>query len=226
MKDNGSSVRAVLFDLDDTLLDRTATMATYLEGQRQRLGAPDDRIPAADYLRCFVQLDELGIAGRHEVFAPLGAHHPLPASIDELAEDFRHHAWSRCRPFPDAMNVLRELRRRGYRLGVITNGPDEVQSRKITALGLSELVDTILISGREGVHKPDPAIFHRAASRLGVESGRCLFVGDNPRSDVAGADAAGMKSVWHRGFFDWPAAMTIMPTFGIEGLGELLAIVP
>jgi putative hydrolase of the HAD superfamily len=218
------SVAAILFDLDDTLLDRDATVAHYLEGQRARLGAPDAEIAGEEYRRCFVRLDEMSIDDRHAIFARLAARHRLPASIDELAEDFRRHAWSRCHPFPDAIEALRELRARSYRLGVITNGPEEIQRRKIEALGLPALVDAILISGREGLRKPDPGIFHRAATRLGVESGRCLFVGDNPETDVAGAHAAGMSSAWRRGYFAWPDDLSVRPTYSIDGIGELLAI--
>ena len=221
MENRARDVEAVIFDLDDTLLDRASTVAAYLEGQRRRLGAIDPALPEADYLRCFIQLDELSIDDRHAIFASL---HPLPAPVDDLAEDFREHAWSNSLPFPDAMESLVMLRACGYRLGVITNGPDEIQSRKIVSLGLPSLVDTILVSGREGARKPDPAIFHLAASRLGVSVSRCLFVGDNPEADVAGAHAAGMSSAWRRGFFTWPEGVVDPPMYVIDGLAELVGV--
>src|SRR4029450_665152 len=71
-----------------------------------------------------------------------------------------------------------------------------VQEAKISRLGVSGLMDVVLISEREGVRKPDAEIFHRALGRLGVSPSDAWFVGDNPEDDVAGAAAAGLRSFW------------------------------
>jgi len=84
----------------------------------------------------------------------------------------------------------------GVLLGIVTNGWTAVQEAKIGQLGLSALIDVVLISEREGVRKPHPEIFHRALARLGVEASEAWFVGDNPDDDVAGAVEAGLRAFW------------------------------
>jgi putative hydrolase of the HAD superfamily len=73
-----------------------------------------------------------------------------------------------------------------------------MQSRKLECLALSPMFDTVLISEAEGIHKPDPQIFHRALERLNANPGQGVFVGDHPEVDVAGAKAAGMRAIWRR----------------------------
>jgi putative hydrolase of the HAD superfamily len=77
--------------------------------------------------------------------------------------------------------TLSDLRDRSLRLGIVTNGETAFQRRHIEALGLDRLVDAVLISQSEGLRKPDPVLFGRAAAKLGVTAADCVFVGDNPR---------------------------------------------
>jgi putative hydrolase of the HAD superfamily len=93
-------------------------------------------------------------------------------------------------------DTLTALRERGLRLGIVTNGETEFQLKNIHALGLPELVDTILISEQERIKKPEPDIFLRAAERLGTTPSRCLFVGDHPVNDIDGAKRVGMRTAW------------------------------
>ncbi len=96
-------------------------------------------------------------------------------------------AWSVA---PDARGSLVTLRERGVRVALISNWDDRLRGT-LERLGLADAFDALVISGEEGVEKPDPEIFRRAAERLGVPAERSLMVGDDPESDVAGARAAG-----------------------------------
>jgi len=98
--------------------------------------------------------------------------------------------------YDDTVAVLTTLRRQGYQLGIITNGAAQTQNRKLDKTGVRCLVDIALVSGDEGVQKPDAALFHRAAARLGVPPACCVYVGDHPLNDVQGALNAGMQAVW------------------------------
>ena len=80
-------------------------------------------------------------------------------------------------------------------LGVVTNGPPAQQARKVEALGLDRLVDTVIYAEATGAPKPASTPFLTAARRLGVVPGRVVVVGDDPVADVAGARAAGMSAV-------------------------------
>ena len=116
------------------------------------------------------------------------------------------------------MGTLAELRRRGKRLGIVTNGAAAVQNAAIDALGIRDAIDVILISETEGIRKPQADIFHRAAARAGVAPGECCFVGDHPTVDIAGAEAAGLRGIWKRTSY-WAPAVPV-PT--IDSLPELL----
>lgn len=92
----------------------------------------------------------------------------------------------------DAPSVLRELGRRGYRLGIISN---TVSSREtpecLKEYGLADCFSTVLLSCVFGRRKPDPAIFQEAARQAGVEPKECAYVGNRPSRDVAGPRWAG-----------------------------------
>lgn len=138
---------------------------TYDEFRRRRL---------ADALEPWRELDDAlftEYAGVHD------------AAIDTLAA------------FPDALATIRSLRARGIRVGVLTNGPSDLQRRKLRASGLLDEFDAVAISGELGAHKPDPRAFELALELLGTEAGETAMVGDDLENDVAGALAAGFAAV-------------------------------
>ncbi len=95
---------------------------------------------------------------------------------------------------PGVPPLLKFLRRRGQRIGVISNlaSPHAAAFR---ALGLAELVDACAFSCEEGVAKPDPELYARLLSRLGVEPARALSVGDSLANDVEAPAALGLRTV-------------------------------
>jgi putative hydrolase of the HAD superfamily len=102
--------------------------------------------------------------------------------------------------FPDVLGTLEELRRRGYRIGVITNrgygGPkftDEVRQ-----LGLEPHFEMMAVSCDVGYLKPHPRIYQYALERMSVEAAECAMVGDNWRADVEGAKTLGLTAIWRR----------------------------
>ncbi len=97
-------------------------------------------------------------------------------------------------PYQDALETLRALSARGMRIGLISNFEAWLQDL-LDGLGLSGYFEIMVISGNEGVEKPNLEIYDRALKRAGVESGRALHVGDSPVSDFKGAMEAGMKAV-------------------------------
>ncbi len=96
--------------------------------------------------------------------------------------------------FPDALPALRELAAGGYTLGIVSNF-EEWLTVLLERLGILELMSVVVVSGREGIEKPDAEIFRRALDRLGATAERAVYVGDNPRIDVVPALAMGMGAV-------------------------------
>ena len=211
-----------MFDLDGTLIDRQASLEPFLIGlyRRYKLG----HIPYETYRDRFIELDKGGYADKHEVFQTLSTEFGVPVNAGELVTDYRRNAWKNCRVFPRTMETLAQLRKRGYKLGVVTNGTVESQQSKLRESGLDALVDAIPISEREQLKKPDPRIFARAADRLDVSVADCVFVGDNPEADIRGAHSVGMKTIWLIGDLPWPDDVDIVPSHTINSLPELLSI--
>jgi REG-2-like HAD superfamily hydrolase len=96
--------------------------------------------------------------------------------------------------FPDAMPALRELAAAGYTLGIVSNF-EEWLTTLLERLDVLPLMKVVVVSGREGVEKPDPEIFRRALDRLGSGADRAVYIGDNPRVDCEPAVALGMGAV-------------------------------
>ena len=94
----------------------------------------------------------------------------------------------------DARACLEVLRARGVRTALISNWDDRLRGT-LEGLGLVSAFDALLISGEEGVEKPDPEIFIRAANRLGIGAERSLMVGDDPESDAVGARSVGASVI-------------------------------
>ena len=125
--------------------------------------------------------------------------------------------------FPDVDEALRALRPR-FTLGIITNGPADIQRTKIERLELSKRVDHMLISGELGIAKPDPQIFRQALGLAKVEAHEFLFVGDSPETDILGAKAAGVWAAWiNRKGLEPPEDLPA--DFTIDSLSELTDLV-
>lgn len=117
------------------------------------------------------------------------------ALLDAMVTRFQE-ARRRYPLFPEIGPLLEELKRRGYKLGIVTNGVPDLQREKLAGCGVADRFDAIVVSGEIDCGKPDPGIFRHICGELGVQPADCVMVGDNPGRDVAGAIAAGMRSVW------------------------------
>jgi putative hydrolase of the HAD superfamily len=132
---------------------------------------------------------------------------------------------------PGAGELVRELKRRGYRLALVADGRPGTYSNVLTQHGLYQLFDVHVISEHLGVEKPDPRMFTEALDRLGIakEDYRwAMMVGNNLERDVKGANALGLISVW----LDWaprrsktPADETEVPRHTIKRPLELLNVI-
>lgn len=94
-----------------------------------------------------------------------------------------------------AEHVVLTLKKQ-YKVGLITNGPSELQWGKINHLGIKEWFDGIIVSDDIGIRKPDPEIYHRLLKELDVSADAAAYVGDTLQYDMLGAHNAGLTSVW------------------------------
>jgi putative hydrolase of the HAD superfamily len=221
---NVATVRALLFDLDGTLFDRDASVRGLVINQHHRFGAALSHVAAETYVERVVALDAHGHGDKTVAYQQVVTDFALPVSLAAaLTADFWATYQSFCRGFPQVLPVLAELHQRGLKLAVVTNGSVEIQEPVIQRLGIAGLLDTVVISEREGVRKPDREIFHRALRSLGVGADEAWYVGDHPAVDIEGASAAGLTAVWRRTAY-WPAPHPRYRT--IESLDDLLGLIP
>ena len=216
-------LRAVLFDLDGTILDRTSSLRVYLHQQARRLPEVFETVPFGEYVDTFLELDGNGYVERTELFRKLeGVFAMSPGLGDALLADYQTHFPDVCVPFPRAHQTLSLLREQGLGMALVTNGPVASQQPKIDGLGIASYFHTILISEAEGVRKPDREIFRRATDTLGVSAEEAVMVGDNPETDIGGAKSFGMKAIWKRDeSWEPPAVVDAV----INELGELPQVI-
>jgi putative hydrolase of the HAD superfamily len=185
--------RAVLFDLDETLYaERRFALSGYSAVARSI--ASDAGVRPDWIFRELVRAFRRG--ERVTAFQQLCASLRWPEDrVRSLVEIYRHHEPNLRLP-AISVRALMVLRHR-WRLAIVTNGPASIQAAKVRRLEVSGLVDTVIYATQcgSGQGKPAPEPFVDAARLLGVVPSRCVFVGDDPVCDVAGARRVGMKTV-------------------------------
>jgi len=200
-------VRAILFDLDDTLFDHQycsrAGLAALREGFPALAAEPFD----AFELRYRILLEEVHLRVLSGALTPAAArlerfHRFLSAVFTSTSEDaaragLLYQAAFRAarRPIAGAVELLGHLKPHAS-IGVVTNNVRHEQVEKLRFCGLDGLVDVLVTSEDVGVAKPHPAIFHAALEHLACRPDEVVMVGDNWENDIVGASRVGIRSVW------------------------------
>ena len=216
--------RAVFFDLDDTLCNTSVSRFERARLVAQVLVEHSPLLTQEDLIaRVLEQMPETGW--------PRGAR-PLVQELGLSDTGIGREAIGRwyfegCEHlivgFPGGAAAVAGLSSE-YDLGVITNGEDSIQRRKLAALGLSEHFRDFVSSGAAGHQKPESEIFQIAMKNLGVEPHDAIFIGDDLRLDIRGAQQAGMKGVWFNPS-GHPAPASILPDATISSLTELPGLI-
>ncbi len=167
------------------------------------------------------QLRAWAPAYRQEVWtsalAEFGVADPLLADL--LAATYAAERRARYQPYPDALPVLDRLASK-LQLGLVTNGPADLQQDKLECSGLKDRFTAVVISRAVGMMKPDPRIFRLALDRLGVCPAEAVYVGDSLSKDVVGAKTIGMRAVWAN-YDSCPPREGTAPDAVISSLPEL-----
>lgn len=206
MPNNPATPAAICFDLDDTLIDDAGASSAGLRAVMERLGHPDfgaarslwdvqTEISFGAYLRGELSLDQqrreriraLAVQAGH---SEISDHH-----CDELYRLYLEAHQSSWQVFADAHPALQALGAAGFRLAVVTNGPEQMQHPKLQSMELTGYFHAVVCADTAGAGKPEPRIFEAAAQRLGVDPADCWHVGDQVQADAVGAVASGMRPV-------------------------------
>jgi putative hydrolase of the HAD superfamily len=204
--------RAILIDLDDTLIDDTSNVDACWD---DACAATAPRLPGVAVDRLRAEIDKLTSwywsdpkrhrRGRLDLRAV--RRHILELVFDQLgiddsglardlAEMYRKLREERAQMFPGALDALARLRAQGVRLGMMTNGAADAQRAKIERFGLGRYFDHIVIEGEFGAGKPDRRVFEALLSALDVTPSDAWAIGDHLEFDVLAPMQLGLHGIW------------------------------
>jgi len=129
--------------------------------------------------------------------------------------------------YPDVVSTLKSLKDSGIRMGIISNttNPEFIKKNELRQAGINTYFEFAIFSSSTPYRKPHPSIFNAAISKLNLAAENILFVGDDLKADVMGAQSVGMRTAWlNRDGSD--LAENINPHYHITNLSELLMIEP
>ncbi len=172
--------RAVIFDLDGTLVDAFAAVADALNAARAAYGLPP--LPLGE-VRCQVGW------GLADLLTKNVGPERVGEATRRFEEHYAAHHLDRTHLLPGAREALEDLARRGARLGVASNKPPAFTLQLLDRLGLAPLLGAILGPGPGIPPKPDPAMLREGCARLGTAPAETLYVGDMPLDAVSAARA-------------------------------------
>lgn len=229
-----TDVKAVLFDLDDTLYDRDKAQREILRVIVQEFPDLFTGIDEERMVDAFIESDLVAVkeynAGNHidEVRVRRTRNFLKNVGLSEKGKDYVNEittiyliAYPTLNvPIEGTKSVLENLAEK-FQLGIVSNGSLEVQFQKLITLNIKYLFNCIILSEEVGIRKPDPRIFLKAANSLAREPKECLHIGDSYDADILGAKNAGIRACWFnpRGL---PLSQDkIKPDFEIGSLNEI-----
>ncbi|MBQ8342390.1 MAG: HAD family hydrolase [Clostridia bacterium] len=221
-------IKAIVFDFDHTLYDRSKTFAAATDdfialcGDRLRPELSREEITALICRSDYEGVYNGAWKKSYQLLADYGIYREEPLPYEIYHDDFVRGAFPRAiKLFEDTVDTLKALRAEGYRLGMLTNGYIKYQTDKLqTNPEILPYFDVIRISEEIGYQKPHPRAFLDLSGRLGLKPHEIAFVGDNPISDICGARSIGMLPIWMRYVKEWQDCIT-PPPYSIDRLSEL-----
>src|SRR5262245_6017877 len=210
MTETRARMRALLVDLDDTLLDYTGGVdETWREACATCAPAGLDPAALAAAIarsrRWFWDDPERHRRERVDMmgaWTKIAAHAleefgaPSSRLAPSIAEDYAARRWQRMALFPGVTEALTRLRRQGIALGLVTNGDRRQQRRKVEQHGLARFFDVIVIEGEFGAGKPEEAVYRHALAALAARPEDAWMVGDNLDCDVTAPQRLVLRGVW------------------------------
>ena len=187
-------IKALIFDLDNTLIDRQRAFREMLYRRFKELKLDETKID--QMVDDIIKWDNNGEVPRLEVFQQwIDKYHITEIDAKTLDRQWSEESGTVAFLYDDVRETLSRLKEK-YRLAVLSNGNSSSQRRKMNSIKIDDLLDYSLISGEFHVNKPDPQIYRYVCDQLGVRPQECIYIGDNYRIDVEGLKNAGMEAIY------------------------------
>ncbi len=186
---------AVIFDLDQTLLDRDRSLREFIHWQCRGMLRPYLENEQS-FTNRFIELDANGTVWKDRVYQELINEFSLADwSVQELLTVYETCFCAFALPREGVVEAVKSLAGK-YKIGLISNGMTPFQERNFRALGISSVFESIIVSQAVGLRKPDRQIFHLGCHQLGASPQNTIFIGDNPIADMRGASDAGLNTIF------------------------------
>ena len=208
-------MRGVIFDLDETLIDRSLAVTNFADLLWAEYLSHQESSPAS-FIDKVHALDGHGYTPREMFFELMWENlsDAVPSKL-VIEESFYEQVWETPILADGVIDCLSLLHKDQIPLAIVTNGSTMAQEAKIKHSGIQDYFMAIVVSEEFGVKKPDPSIYEEAASKLYVNPKDCWFVGDHPVNDVWGSKQVGYHSAWvhlHR-----PWSSEVDPCYDVKG---------
>lgn len=234
------TVDTVLFDLDDTLHDDSAAYQGAADVVAAEIAA-EHAIDAVALKTAYVSLADtfwqrldpanLGVKLKplreqmwQEALASVGL--PYPELAARAADRYVIARNERLALFPGAVDLLKYLKERGCKIGMITNGFSETHRDKIELLQIGQYFDAIFIADEVGMLKPDPLLFAHACVKLASAPSHSAMVGDRYNRDITGGIQAGLFTVWLNLHGVTLAPGDPQPDATVTTIGQVASVLP
>ncbi len=213
-------VNAVLFDLDNTLIDRSEAFARLFGHWYDTLPASNRPADRDEFVSLMARRG-IGYAPMPDIYRDMlsvwpGSFPSLEAALEAHFSMMPEMAGVDSR----TESMLRRFKGRNTPVGVVTNGGTEAQWGKLRKTGIAALVSACVVSEEFGAWKPDAAIFNHALGLIGADADSTLFVGDNPEHDILGAIGVGMRTAWIRLGREWEIE-SARPDYALNAVWEV-----
>lgn len=229
-------IKAVFFDLDDTLYDHSGTVDVALEALKEYLPALRQRSDAVvresyhtfleEYHRHFLEGTYSFDETHRRRWAAMLAHWEIrDRDAEEMRAYWRELYLANQKLVAGAKELLEAVRFAGVATGIVTNNSVSEQLGKLRSLEVEHLIDHLVISEEVGYSKPNERIFRIALERAGVQPDEAVMVGDHWENDIVAASRLGIRSVWfNRKRVQMPKDIA-MEIYSIEDTEDVMRVI-
>jgi pyrophosphatase PpaX len=210
-------VKAILFDLDGTLVDSSQAIVRAVEEALESRGLKCDSVQV-------VKIIGLPLENIFGVLAPNLSEQKIWQLVNEYRKYYMAHHLENTTIHSSAQLVLRKLKAKGFKLGIITAKYKEPVMDVLSHFDILELFDAVVTGYEVQKHKPAPDIVLEAAKRLGVDPKQCVVVGDSPVDVQAGKRAGAFTVALLSNTYERKPLEDTKPTIIIEKLQEILKL--
>ena len=224
-------MNAVFTDIDAVVFDAYGTLLDFNSAAARAQDSLGERAATLSELWRSKQLQYTWLRSLMGTYAPFwqvtrdALDHSLETlGIDDAALRSRLlQLYRQLEPFADVKRTLSELRARGFKMAILTNGSQELIDATCDHAGITPLLDAILSVDDVGIYKPHPSVYELACRRLAVARERIAFVSSNGW-DAAGAAQFGFRVIWCNRYGQRMERLPARPHVEVRSLGEIPAL--